>query len=256
MLSCSGICYDASVTLDENILWLQDFYRRFDEDVKRLSQQERIWAVCQKCPDGWCCGRNSYISLKRRGNPFLVEDWSLMLEHVRTRFTADEKKQLAKNVISQRPACIFLFKNRCQVYISRPWGSRLHPYTINFAENSLAFPVGQIALPTCPSLAASFGLKTDAELIQAPQVIERSGTLVSVKLRKHRPIWMLDISEYVREYGERGASRKISGEDLGHLLELAHLAGGEYGELLRLYLETVLGLRSNVRLVPSNAPTD
>ena len=235
--------------LGEKILWLQDFYQRFDDDAKGLYQKERVWAVCQKCPDGWCCGRNSSLSLKRRGNPFLVEDWSLMLEHVRTHFTAEEKKQLAKNVISQRSACIFLFNNRCRVYASRPWGSRLHPYTINFTENALAFPVGQIALPTCPSLATPFGLKMDAELIQTPRVIERSGALVLVKLHKHRPVWLLDISDYVSEYGEKGANRKISGEELGQLLNLAHLAGGEYGELLRIYLETVLGLRSNVRLV-------
>ena len=179
-----------------------------------------------------------------------------MLEHVRTRFTSAEKKQLAKNIISQRPSCIFLFQNRCQVYASRPWGSRLHPYTINFAENGFAFPVGQIALPACPSLASAFGLKTDAELVQMPPVLERTETMVLVKLHKHKPIWLLDISCYVREYAEHGAIRKISGEELGQLLELARLAGGEYGDLLRLYLEMVLGLRPNLRLVPPGASTD
>ena len=243
------------MVLDDNIYWLLDFYQRFDEDVKKLHQQENVWAACRKCPDGWCCGRNSYVSLKRQGNPFIIEDWHLMLEHVRTRFTAAEKKQLAKNVISQRSSCIFLFQNRCRVYTSRPWGSRLHPYTINFAENGLAFPAGQISLPTCPTLATTFGLKTDAELVQAPQVIERVGALVLVKLRKHKPVWLLDASSYVLEYAERGARRKISGGDLEQLLALARLAGGEYGDLLRLYLEMVLGLRTNLRLVPPSPPS-
>ncbi|MCL2149768.1 MAG: YkgJ family cysteine cluster protein [Dehalococcoidia bacterium] len=241
--------------LDENILWLQDFHRRFEIDVKELHRRESIWAACQKCPDGWCCGRNSYISLKRRSNPFIVDDWYLMLEHVRTRFTPAEKKQLAKNVISQRSACIFLFQNRCRVYASRPWGSRMHPYAINFAENIFAFPVGKIALPTCPSLATAFGLKTDEKLVQMPQVIDRAEALVLVKLHKHKPIWLLDASCYVQEYTERGVGRKITGVELEQLLILARLAGGEYGELLRLYLEVALGLRADARLVPLGEPT-
>jgi Fe-S-cluster containining protein len=237
----------------ENTEWLRDFYARYEEDENALHSVERTWAVCKKCPDGYCCGKNSFISLKRRSNPFILEDWWMMLEQVRDNFSREQKKILAKNIISSREACIFLFNNRCSVYRSRPWGSRIHPYTINFYENKISFPTGKIALPSCPSLATAFGLKTDEELIQAPQLLNKSGgnNLVQVKLRKHKPVWLLDISTYLEEYERRSNGRQVSTSELEQLLELATQSGGDYGDLLRIYLEMVLGLRPNIRLEPA-----
>ncbi len=177
-----------------------------------------------------------------------------MLEYVRDNFTPDDKKQLAKNIISNRSACIFMFNSRCSVYPNRPWGSRIHPYAISFAESASLFPSGKIEVPSCPSLASVFSLKTDEEAIQEPQVIERhtGGRLVKVKLKKHRPLWLIDISEYVMEYeGYLGIRSPIVPGDIASLLDLAENAGGEYGGLLRLYLEQTLGLRGPIKLVPS-----
>ena len=241
------------MAIPDNIEWLRDFYARFEEDVNALHNAERTWSACKKCPDGYCCGKNSFISLKRRSNPFILEDWWLMLEQVRDSFSREQKKMLAKNIISTRNACIFLFNGRCSVYRSRPWGSRIHPYSINFFENTLSFPTGKIALPSCPSLAPGFGLKTDEEVIQNPQILEKSGSnkLILVKLRKHKPVWLLDISTYVKECERRGTGRRVSISEVEQLLQLAKQAGGDYGDLLRIYLEMVLGLRPDIRLEPA-----
>ena len=144
------MCYHAPVGVAENIAWLRGLYARFDEDVKLLHRVENAWLPCKKCPDGHCCGRNSFISLQRRSNPFALEDWWLMLDFVRRNFSAEDKKQLARNIISKGAACIFLFKNRCSLYTDRPWGSRIHPYVINFSESGSLFPEGKIALPSLP----------------------------------------------------------------------------------------------------------
>lgn len=178
-----------------------------------------------------------------------------MLEFVRDRFSDKDKKQLALNIISDRKACIFLFKNRCSIHTIRPWGSRIHPYSINYYDNTVSFPVGEIALPSCPSMASAFGLKTNETLVQRPQIIERvdDGALVRVKLKKRKPVWLIDVSKYVMEYEYRAANRTSSSSARDELLELAKSAGGDYGGLLKIYLEMVLGMRKNVRLIPPGA---
>jgi Fe-S-cluster containining protein len=240
------------MSIKETSDWLLSLYQRFNEDVKRLNQLEPFWQICNRCPDGHCCGTNSYVSLKSSGNPFLIEEWWLMLEFVRDRFSDKDKKQLALNIISNRAACIFLFKNRCSVHSIRPWGSRIHPYTINFYDKATSFPAGEIALPSCPSMAYAFGLKTNEMLVQRPQIIERAddGTLVRVKLKKHKPVWLIDASRYVMERENRAATRPASSLTRQQLLELAESAGGAYGGLLRIYLEMILGIRTNVRFLP------
>jgi Fe-S-cluster containining protein len=241
------------VGIRENIAWLREFYARFDEDVKLLYSLETTWLPCIKCLDGHCCGRNSYVSLRRQTNPFAVEDWQFMLEYVRDNFSPEDKKQLAKNIVSSRSACIFLFKNRCSVHPNRPWGSRIHPYTICLSKTSDLLPAGKIALPSCPALASAFGLKVDERVIQAPEVIEKHpvGRLVKVKLKKHKPVWLLDASDYLGEYEKYVQQRNpVTAEDIERLLKLAESVGGEFGGLLRVYLEQVLGLRRNLRLLP------
>ena len=88
--------------------------------------------------------------------------------------------------------------------------------------------------------------------MQKPQVLEhhRENRLVKVKLRKHKPIWLIDASDYVVEFEKRSLQRTVSQTEIESLLILAEEAGGFYGGLLRIYLETVLGIRTNVRLVP------
>ena len=237
----------------ENIKWLRNLYARFDADVKRLHDIESTWLACRKCPDGFCCSRGTYV-FPQNSNPFLIEDWWLMLEYVRDNFGASDKERLARHIISKRTACIFLFNNRCSVYSVRPWGSRIHPYTINVSANNEFFPAGKIELPSCPSLASAFGLKRDEKVIQTPAVIERpaDGSLVKVKLKKHRPVWVIDTSDYVKEYQEFARNKEIiPADEVERFLMLAEQAGGDYGVLLRVYLEQVLGMRQNLRLVPS-----
>jgi Fe-S-cluster containining protein len=236
----------------ETTSWLQSFYQKFDADVNHLGQLEPFWHACRKCPNGYCCGTNSYISLKSKNNPFLIEDWWLMLEYVRDNFSPQDKKQLARNIVSSRKACIFLFNNRCAVHPNRPWGSRIHPYAINFAENTIRFPVGEIALSSCPGMASAFGLKLGETLVQKPQVITTAegGSLVLVKLRKHKPLWLIDVSKYILELQQFAAAKQTSSIHLQQLLDLAQEVGGDFGDLLKLYLEMTFGIRTNVRLIP------
>lgn len=240
------------MSIAETANWLRSFYRRFDEDIKLLYRVEPFWQICQKCPDGHCCGQNSYISLKRNVNPFSIEDWWLMLEYVSDKFNAKDRKQLALNIISKRTACIFLFNNRCSVHPSRPWSSRIHPYTISICANTTLFPAREIALPSCPSLASAFGLKVNEMFVQKPQVINRAkdGHLVLVKLKKHKPLWLIDADDYLQQYERQITRIGMMTTEWQELLELAEKAGGYYGGLLRLYVEQVFGLRKNVKLIP------
>ena len=60
---------------------------------------------------------------------------------------------------------------------------------------------------------------------------------------------MIDASRYVAEFDEHSRNNSSTGE-IQQLLGLAKEAGNEFGSLLQVYLEMVLGLRPNVRLVP------
>jgi len=79
------------MTLADSTTWLREFYRRFDVETKLLYDREPFWRVCQKCPDGYCCSRSSYVAANKTGNPFLVEDWWLMLEFVQEHFSVADK---------------------------------------------------------------------------------------------------------------------------------------------------------------------
>jgi Fe-S-cluster containining protein len=228
------------MTLADSATWLREFYRRFDVETKLLYDREPFWRICQKCPDGYCCSRSSYVAVNRAGNPFLVEDWLLMLEFVQEHFSVADKKRLASNILSHRRDCIFLFGNRCSIHPARPWTSRIHPYTVSFYPNQDLFIVGEMAVPSCPALAPLFGLKKDQEYVQSLQIIasDEKSHLVQVKLKKHKPLWLIDASAYVKEY-ESHIHGEWSDSDWKALWAFAREAGGEEGELLALYIEKV-----------------
>ncbi|MBN1368610.1 MAG: YkgJ family cysteine cluster protein [Dehalococcoidaceae bacterium] len=229
----------------DNLNWLKDFKERFDKDVSLLLKKEPLWEKCRNCPDGYCCGHDIYPVTMSYLNPFRLEEWWLMLEYVKDNFTEGQKKQLVRNILSKRPDCIFLFGNRCSVHPARAWACRVHPYTISFHPSPDYFPVGKLALPSCPSLAPAFGVKRDEMLVQSPGVLSREegGRLVQVKLKKRKPVWLLDASNYVKEFESRAPSEERTAAEWEALLDLAGKAGSKGGIALQLYLEQMQGLK-------------
>jgi len=224
---------------------LKEQRRRFDDEVSLLYKIEPFWQACQKCPDGYCCAHEIFPVLQSAGNPFKAEEWWLMLEYVRDNFSPDEKRQLVQNILSKRKDCVFLFGNRCGVHPARPWACRVHPYTISFHHNPAVFPVGELALPACPALAASFDIKKDELVVQRPKVLARykEGHLVQIKLRKHKPLWLIDATDYVKEYERHIPLKKERPlSDWEELLALAGEAGGKEGDVITRYLEIVQGI--------------
>lgn len=231
--------------MTENINWLKDFNRRFDAEVKQLHMREPFWQLCRRCPDGHCCGDIIFPVKNRLGNPFLAEEWWMMLDQVRG-FSNWHRKQLALNILSKRRACIFLFGNRCAVHAGRPWTCRFHPYTVSFSAGEGRFPVGEIALPSCPGYAAAFGLAVGEEYIQKLSVVRRDGQnprLVLLKLKKHRPVWLIDAGDYLEEYERQARDKGNQPSEWQVLLDLAKQVGGAECDILPLYVEHVLGLQ-------------
>jgi hypothetical protein len=66
--------------ITENLIWMCDINARFDEHVKELYKREPFWRLCSTCPDGHCCSKVIFPVLNRKGNPFLAEDWWMMLD--------------------------------------------------------------------------------------------------------------------------------------------------------------------------------
>ncbi|MDD5604904.1 MAG: hypothetical protein PHX29_03205 [Dehalococcoidales bacterium] len=232
------------MSFQDSLAWLTEFRERFDEDVRRLTAKEPLWQKCRNCPDGHCCGHDIYPVTVSRINPFRLEEWWLMLEYVKNYFSEKDKKQLVRNILSKRPDCIFRFGNRCSVHPARAWACRVHPYTISFHANPDFFPIGQLALPSCPALASSFGIKKEEVVIQTPNVLAREpeSRLVQVKLKKRRPVWLLDATDYVVEFERHAPGAERPGEYWEALLALAGEAGSKGGVALQLYLENTQGV--------------
>jgi Fe-S-cluster containining protein len=218
-----------------------DFYNRFEAETKLLYKTEPFWRVCQKCPDGYCCSRLTYSVATSEGNPFLIEDWTRMLEYVRDKYSPVQKDKLIRNILSHSENCVFLVDGRCSLHSARPWSCRTHPYTVSFQPNSGLFPVGELALPSCPALAASFGLKKDQLLVQSTLVIDRDpdSHLVKVKLKKHKPVWLIDASAFIKAYEDKMPPADRPQAEWHALFSLAEEAGGEQGAVLARYVKKV-----------------
>jgi len=233
------------MTLAEKSEWLKDFRKRFNDEVKLLYSEEPFWRACEKCTDGYCCSHKIFPVKQSTGNPFSAEEWWLQMEYVRDHFSAEDKKQLVQNILSKRAACIFLFGNRCGVHPARTWACRIHPYVVSYHPAPDLFPVGELALPSCPTLASSFGIKQDELTVQNPAPMARNATggLVKVKLRKRKPMWVVDATSYVKELQKHvPLQRERPITDWEELLAFAREAGGKDGEILASYIELTQGL--------------
>jgi len=234
------------MSLQERTEWIKDFRQRFSRDVELLYRVEPFWRTCNQCNSGYCCSHKTLFVLRSQGNPYDAEEWWLQLEYVRDYFTNAQKKQLIKNILSTRPACIFLFGTHCSVHPARAWACRIHPYTIIYRPATYhLFPANEIALPSCPSMATSFGIKQGSLVVQSPQPLERyaESNLVKIKLRKRKPIWVIDATLYMEEYQQhipRQLKRSIG--EMEELLILARQAGGKDEEILSSYVELKQGL--------------
>ena len=222
-------------------IWLGDYYARFEAETRKLHIKEPFWRICQKCPDGYCCSRATYSVQKGVGNPFLVEDWHRMLTFVKERYSAKDRDRLARAILSDPEECVFMVNRRCSIYPARPWSCRTHPYTVSFYPTPTLFPVGEIELPSCPSLAPYFGLKKDELWVQTAPVTSRdtNSNLVSLKLKKHKPLWVIDASTYIREYETNMPPADRPESDWVGLFAFAKEAGVEMGELLARYVENI-----------------
>ncbi len=233
-------------SIESTSKWLKTVFVRLDEDIHELHRVESFWHACLKCSDGHCCSQESYFASANVGNPFAAVEWWIALEYVRDCFTPDDRKQLVRNISSNRKACVFLFGNRCKVYPNRSWISRIHPYTISFYPGQYTLPEGEVALPSCPKYAPAFDIKVNELRVQRPRIVARSddNRLVQLQLRKHKPVWFIDATRYVAEYESYLAERRTTaaGSPWEDLLRLAEDAGKEYGELLKAYLAQTLGI--------------
>lgn len=228
--------------ITENLAWMRDFNRRFEKEINKLLSKESFWRKCSHCPDGHCCGNIVYPVLNRWSNPFMAEDWWLMLEHVRNQFSSTDRKQLYRNILSESSSCIFLFGNRCSVHAGRPWTCRFHPYSISFFSGHGQYPMGEIALPSCPAYADSFSIRIDEQYIQKLIILSRDESnpmFVKVKLKKHKPLWVLDATNYVEEYESHALTKENVPPQWHKVLLLAEEAGGSECDILASYIENV-----------------
>jgi len=185
-----GIC----VTSGEVGQWLINFFKRFDSEIQFLYKEEPFWKSCYKCVDSHCC--------KKPTLPIMAAEWDLIRDFVQEQFLPKNKERLLQKIESPSLECIYLVGNHCSVYPVRPWICRLFPYTISFYSSPITTQVGGIALPSCPTFVQIFGLKVDELFFQYPKVLtrHRGNNLVQCKLKKHRPLWLIDGTEYWREY--------------------------------------------------------
>jgi Fe-S-cluster containining protein len=230
----------------ESAVWLDEFYNSFEAEARGLYKIEPFWRVCQSCPDGHCCSHMTYSVQSGVGNPFIVEDWERMLKYLRDVLSLDEKNKIIKKILSSSRECIFVSQGRCSIHPARPWSCRTHPYTVSFHPNSGIFPVGELALPSCPALASAFGLKIDQMLIQKAAIMEKrpGSNLVKIKLKKHKPVWMIDATTYIEDYVKHSPPADRSDSDWLKLFALAREVGGGQGELLAGYVEKVTERKS------------
>ena len=228
---------DDTASYSNTLVWLKDFYGRFEADATRLYAREPLWRVCRNCPDGYCCSRPTYIARTRAFNPYLYEDWRLMLEYIRDNFSTIDKKRLAEHISSPEKKCIFLYDRRCRIHPVRSWTSRVHPYTVSFHPGSRFFATSSMELPSCPAMAEKFGVSPGELRIKKVEPLSRDleANLVRVKIKKSKPLWVIDASAYVREY-EGHIPLQKSLMDFQSLFKLAWAAGGEQGELLSTYV--------------------
>ncbi len=213
--------------IEDTARWLKEFNGRFAMDVAGLYKIEPFWRACNLCVNGYCCGQAALAVSHRPNNPFLLEEWWLLLEYVRDNFTEPDKKRLAAKIVSKSSGCIFLFGHRCNVHPARCWICRSHPYTISFYPAPEIFPVGEIELPSCPNFANSFGVSVGDSRIQKPQIIERDvvNSLVKAKLHKHKALWLIDASSYVEEFVEHIQPGPRPSSDWDEMLTLVKAGG-------------------------------
>jgi Fe-S-cluster containining protein len=174
--------------------WLIQFYRRFDKEVRLLLSKEPFWKICHQCPDGDCC-KKSLI-------PVMTPEWDNIVEYVKKNFPKRNKERYLENVMSQNIQCPFLFDSRCSVYSVRPWSCRIYPYIVSFYSTPLVIQSGNFIMPSCPTLAQSFGVNQGEISFCKAVSLERdkTGQLFKCQLQQPRPLWLIDASDYFQEY--------------------------------------------------------
>jgi Fe-S-cluster containining protein len=213
------------VTSNVVVKWLRDFYQRFEGEIQLLYREEPFWKSCSKCSSNQCCRTTSH--------PIMTAEWDLVREFVREQLSPANREKISKRIERPGPDCIFLIGNRCSVYPVRPFVCRQYPYTVSFYSSHISANVGGITLPSCPTFASSFGLKVGAVFFQSVRVLDRHGSshLVRCKLKRHRPLWLIDGTEYCREYERetpKNETGTLEGMELHDWVRLARLRRDKY----------------------------
>ncbi len=66
--------------------------------------------------------------------------------------------------------------------------------------------------------------------------------MVKVKLKKRKPVWLLDATDYVAEFEKHAPDIERPSEDWESLLALAGEAGSKGGIVLQYYLDNTQGI--------------
>ena len=183
--------------MNDALTWLHDFYRRYEEDTRALFATEPFWQTCGNCPDGDCCTSQTI--------PVMSPEWDNIVQYVRCNFSQRNKDRLLENIERSGQRCPYLFGRRCAIYPARPFTCRLYPYSISFRDyqdEKIKYESGTFFLPYCKALAEGFGNKIGGEIQVKPEIIERKTEFHLVKLKLDQPcdLWVIDRSDYKREY--------------------------------------------------------
>jgi Fe-S-cluster containining protein len=228
--------------MDETLNWLQDFYRRYEDHTRALFAIEPFWQTCGDCPDGGCCTSQTI--------PVMSPEWDNIVQHVRCNFSQRNKDRLLENIERGGHRCPYLFGQRCAIYPARPFACRLYPYSISFRDyqdDEIKYESGTFLLPYCKALAEGFGNKIGGEDIQVkPEIVGRKNEshLVKLKLAQPRDLWVIDRSDYNREYTEKmpkAEAGKLDGSDFNVWYQLPMYAYKK-GKISEQKLREILGL--------------
>jgi Fe-S-cluster containining protein len=228
--------------MNNTIDWLQDFYHRYEEDTRALFTIEPFWQTCGACPDSACCIAQTI--------PVMSPEWDDIVQYVRHKFTQRSKDRLLDNIERGGGRCPYLFGQRCAIYPARPFACRLYPYSISFRDyqdDEIKYESGTFILPYCKALAGSFGTKIGGEdILVKPEIIERQtgSHLAKLKLAQPRHLWVIDRSEYNREYVEnmpKAEAGKLDGSDFNVWYQLP-MHAYKKGKITGIKLHEILGL--------------
>ncbi len=173
-------------------------------------------------------------------------EWDNIRRYVKENFSKRNKVRFLENVESKSEKCPFLFGHRCSVYSVRPWACRLCPYIVSFYSHGISSESSRIYLPLCTTLAGAFGVRQGEVTTHEVTALERhkEGNLVRCHFQKPHPLWLIDASDYFKEYDEamtRADDERLEKRDLFDWIGLSKFMRDE-GQISQKKFMQELGL--------------